>query len=220
MSPKTIALTEAVSRYLFDVTVNEPSILRELREETMKLPGANMQIAPEQGQFMRLLVELISASRCLEVGVYTGYSSLSVGLALPPDGRLIACDVNAETSSIAQRYWQRAGIAQKMQLELRPGAETLSRLIESNHACSFDFAFIDADKECYDVYYEHCLTLLRPGGLVAIDNALWDGRVADSSALDSSTVAIRALNAKISADDRVSSSLVPIGDGLLLARKK
>lgn len=220
MSPKTIALTEAVSRYLFDVTVNEPSILRELREETMKLPGANMQIAPEQGQFMRLLVELISASRCLEVGVYTGYSSLSVGLALPPDGRLIACDVNAETSSIAQRYWQRAGIAQKMQLELRPGAETLSRLIESNHACSFDFAFIDADKECYDVYYEHCLTLLRPGGLVAIDNALWDGRVADSSALDSSTVAIRDLNAKVSADDRVSSSLVPIGDGLLLARKK
>ena len=220
MSPKTIALTEAVSKYLFDVTVKEPAILRELREETMKLPGANMQIAPEQGQFMRLLVELISASRCLEIGVYTGYSSTSVGLALPSDGLLVACDVNPETSRIAQRYWRRAGIFPKMQLEFRPAAETLARLIESHQSGNFDFAFIDADKESYDSYYERCLTLLRPGGLVAIDNALWDGRVADSTAVDPSTIAIRALNLKVSADDRVTSSLVPIGDGLLLARKK
>ncbi len=220
MSPKTITLTEAVSKYLFDVTVKEPAILRELREETMKLPGANMQIAPEQGQFMRLLVELISASRCLEIGVYTGYSSTSVGLALPSGGLLVACDVNPETSRIAQRYWQRAGIFPKMQLELRPAVETLARLIESHQSGNFDFAFIDADKESYDSYYERCLTLLRPGGLVAIDNALWDGRVADSTAVDSSTSAIRALNLKVSADDRVTSTLVPIGDGLLLARKK
>ena len=178
MSPKTIAITEVVSRYLFDVTVKEPDVLHELREETMKLPGANMQIAPEQGQFMRLLVELIGAKRCIEIGVYTGYSSISVGLGLPHDGLLLACDVNPATSTIAKRYWERAGISQKMQLELRPASETLAGLVESSQGC-FDFAFIDADKECYDLYYERCLVLLRPGGLIAIDNALWDGRVAD-----------------------------------------
>jgi predicted O-methyltransferase YrrM len=219
MSPKTIMLTEAVARYLFDVTVSEPAVLRELREETARLPGANMQIAPEQGQFMRLLVELIGATRCLEIGVYTGYSSISVGLGLPADGQLIACDVNAETSSIARRYWQRAGIAPKMRLELRPATETLSELVAAHQAGRFDFAFIDADKESYDAYYELCLTLLRSGGLIAIDNALWDGRVADANAADPSTRAIRALNAKVAADDRVHGSLVPIGDGLLLARK-
>lgn len=220
MSPKTISLTEAVSNYLFDITVSEPPILRELREETGKLPGANMQIAPEQGQFMRLLVELLGAKRCLEVGVYTGYSSTSVALGLPADGLLIACDVNPETASIAKRYWERAGISHKMQLELRPASETLTGLIDSKQQESFDFAFIDADKETYDLYYELCLTLIRRGGLIAVDNALWNGRVADPSAQDSSTIAIRAINAKVAADSRVSSSLVPIGDGLLLARKK
>lgn len=220
MSPKTISLTESVSKYLFDVTVNEPPVLRDLREETQKMRGANMQIAPEQGQFMRLLVEILGAKRCLEVGVYTGYSSISVALALPADGLLIACDVNPETSNIAKRYWEEAGILRKMQLELRPASETLSRLIDLQQEGSFDFAFIDADKESYDIYYELCLTLIRRGGLIAIDNALWDGRVADPSATDSSTIAIREINAKVAADSRVSSSLIPIGDGLLLARKK
>jgi caffeoyl-CoA O-methyltransferase len=219
MSPKTISLTEAVSKYLFDVTVSEPPVLRDLREETQKMRGANMQIAPEQGQFMRLLVELLGAKRCLEVGVYTGYSSISVALGLPVDGLFIACDVNPETSNVAKRYWERAGILCSMQLELGPASETLTRLVDLDQEGSFDFAFIDADKESYDLYYELCLTLLRRGGLVAIDNALWDGRVADPTATDSSTIAIRAINAKVAADGRVSSSLIPIGDGLLLARK-
>ncbi len=220
MSPKTITLTEAISRYLFDITVVESSVLRELREETRRLPHAHMQIAPEQGQFMRLLVQLLGARRCLEIGVFTGYSSISVGLALPADGLLVACDVNPETSSIAKRYWERAGLSHVIQLELRPAAETLTELVASNQCDTFDFAFIDADKEAYDTYYELCLKLLRPGGLVAVDNALWDGRVADDGILDSSTCAIRALNSKVSVDPRVFSSLVPIGDGLLLARKK
>ena len=220
MSPKTLPITEAVSNYLLSVTVTEPPVLRELRDETSKLPGFNMQIAPEQGQFMRLLAELVGAKRCLEIGVYTGYSSISVALALPADGLLIACDVNPETSGIAKRYWERAGVLSKVRLELRPAVETLAHLIHSNQADSFDFAFIDADKEAYDSYYELCLKLLRPGGLIAIDNALWNGRVADPKATDTSTLAIRAINAKVAADNRVSSSLVPIGDGLLLARKK
>ncbi len=220
MSPKTISLTEAVSNYLLEVTVAEHPVLRELRDETSKLPGANMQIAPEQGQFMRLLAEILGARRCLEVGVYTGYSSISVALALPADGLLVACDINAETTSIAKRYWERAGVSARVRLELRPAAETLSGLVDANQAGTFDFAFIDADKEAYDLYYELCLKLLRPGGLIAIDNTLWSGRVADPNAADTSTLAIRAINAKVVADSRVSSSLVPIGDGLLLARKK
>jgi caffeoyl-CoA O-methyltransferase len=220
MSPKTLSITESVSNYLLEVTVTEPQVLRELRDETSKLPGANMQIAPEQGQFMRLLAEILGAKRCLEVGVYTGYSSTSVALALPADGLLIACDINAETSSIAKRYWERAGVLSKIRLELRPAAETLAHLIHSNQADTFDFAFIDADKEAYDTYYELCLKLLRPGGLITIDNTLWNGRVADPNATDTSTLAIRAINAKVVADSRVSSSLVPIGDGLLLARKR
>jgi predicted O-methyltransferase YrrM len=220
MSPKTIAVTESISKYLLDVTVAEPEVLRQLRNETMDLAGANMQIAPEQGQFMRLLVSLLGASRCIEIGTYTGYSSISVGLALPPTGLLIACDVNPETSDIAKQYWQLAGLTEIMQLELRPAKETLDSLVASNQAGTFDFAFIDADKEAYDTYYEQCLILIRVGGLIAIDNALWDGRVADPLANDASTRAIKALNRKVTADSRVTSSLVPIGDGLLLARKK
>lgn len=220
MSPKTIAVTDAVSQYLLDVTLKEPAVLRELREETMKLPHANMQIAPEQGQFMRLLVEVIGASRCLEIGVFTGYSSLSVALALPSNGILVACDIDPKVTQVARRYWEKAGIVDRIRLELRPATETLWNLVESNQTGTFDFAFIDADKEAYDGYYEQCLMLLRPGGLVAIDNALWDGRVADPSADDPSTRAINALNHKVTHDERVTSSLVPIGDGLLLARKK
>jgi len=220
MSPKTISVTDAISTYLRDVTVTEPEFLRELREETIKLPGAHMQIAPEQGQFMRLLVALVGASRCIEVGVYTGYSSVCVGLALPKQGLLVACDVNADTTRIAERYWARAGLSKVVRLELRPATETLAMLIETHQAGTFDFAFIDADKEAYDGYYEQCLVLLRAGGLIAIDNTLWSGRVVDPDANDPSTRAIKALNHKIAHDERVTSSLVPIGDGLTLARKK
>jgi predicted O-methyltransferase YrrM len=219
MSPKTLSLTDAVASYLVDVTVREASVLKALREATQPLPGAGMQIAPEQGQFMRLLVRLLGAKRALEVGVYTGYSSTCVALELPGDGLLVACDVNTETSEIAQRYWKLAGVSEKVRLEIGPAEHTLSQLLNHGESGTFDFAFIDADKGLYDRYYELCLRLIRDGGLIAIDNALWGGRVADAKCLDPDTVAIRNLNAKIARDKRVSSSLVPIGDGLLLVRK-
>jgi len=194
--------------------------LVELREETAQLPGAGMQISPEQGQLMRLLVELLGARRTLEIGVYTGYSSLCVAQALPEDGQLIACDVNAEYTAIARRYWQRAGLEQRIRLELGPALGTLDRLLAAGESGSFDFAFIDADKENYRAYYERSLQLLRRGGLIAIDNVLWGGSVADPGDQKSSTLAIRALNAQLAEDSRVSVSLVPIGDGLFLARKR
>src|SRR5688572_19003473 len=176
-----------------------------------------MQISPEQGQLMRLLVELSGARRAIEVGVFTGYSSLCVALAMPPDGRLIACDVSEEWTSIARCYWAKAGVAQKVELRLAPALETLDGLLAAGQAQCFDFCFIDADKDRYDDYYERCLSLSRSGGLIAIDNALWGGSVADQSRRDEDTEAIRALNAKVVRDERVSMSLVPIGDGLLLA---
>ena len=219
MSPKTLSLTEALASYLVDVTLREAPILRALREATQSLPGAGMQIAPEQGQFMRLLVQLIGAKRALEVGVYTGYSSTCVALELPRDGLLVACDINAETSAIAQRYWKVAGVSEKVRLEIGLAEHTLTQLVNDGLSGTFDFAFIDADKEMYDAYYELCLQLIRVGGLIALDNALWGGRVADAKCVDPDTLAIRNLNAKVAADKRVSSSLVPIGDGLLLARK-
>jgi caffeoyl-CoA O-methyltransferase len=219
MSPKTLSLTDTLASYLVDVTLREAPILRALRETTQSLPGAGMQIAPEQGQFMRLLVQLVGAKRALEVGVYTGYSSTCVALELPSNGLLVACDINLETSAIAQRYWKVAGVSEKVRLEIGPAEQTLTRLVNDGESGTFDFAFIDADKESYDTYYELCLQLIRVGGLIAIDNALWSGRVADAKCMDSDTVAIRNLNAKVAADKRVSSSLVPIGDGLLLVRK-
>jgi len=219
MSPKTLSLTDTLASYLVDVTLREAPILRALRETTQSLPGAGMQIAPEQGQFMRLLVQLVGAKRALEVGVYTGYSSTCVALELPSNGLLVACDINLETSAIAQRYWKVAGVSEKVRLEIGPAEHTLTQLLNDGESGTFDFAFIDADKESYDTYYELCLQLIRVGGLVAIDNALWGGRVADAKCMDPDTVAIRNLNAKVAADKRVSSSLVPIGDGLLLVRK-
>jgi len=195
-------------------------VLQELREETAKLPGAGMQISPEQGQLMRLLVELIGARRTIEVGVYTGYSSVSVALSLPDDGLLLACDINAEYTQIARRYWQRAGVEQRIQLELGPALTTLDRRIADGESGSFDFAFIDADKDNYQAYYERCLQLLRRGGLIAVDNALWGGAVADPQDQKASTLAIRALNSKIGEDPRVSASLLPVGDGLFLVRKR
>lgn len=220
MSPKCTGLDEQLAQYLSTVTVTEPDCLRELREETQALTDSRMQISPEQGQFMRLLVELIGAKRCLEVGVYTGYSSTSVALSLPEDGLLVACDVNDVTTAIARRYWQRAGVIGKLRLELRPATETLQSLLHAGEAGTYDFAFIDADKSSYDAYYELCLQLLRPGGLIAVDNALWGGRVIQEELVDEDTLAIRALNRKIAKDPRVSASLIPIGDGLYLARKR
>lgn len=219
MSRRTIEMTDALWSYLVQ-TAQEPPVLGRLRAETARLPMGGMQISPEQGRFMALLAELVGARRCIEVGVFTGYSSLVVALSLPADGKIIACDINEEWTSIARRYWSEAGVASKIELRLAPAAQSLDSLIAAGESGQFDFAFIDADKTGYDVYYERCLELLRPGGLIAIDNTLWGGKVADSSVNDESTSAIRALNAKACADARVSASLVPIGDGLLLARKK
>jgi predicted O-methyltransferase YrrM len=220
MSAATIAMTEALYGYLLETTVREPEILHRLRLETAKLPTGGMQISPEQGQLMRLLIELTGARRALEVGVFTGYSSTSVALALPADGTLVACDISEEWTNVARRYWQQAGVASKIELHVQPALRTLDALIAAGQAASFDFAFIDADKTAYDSYYERCLTLLRPGGLLAVDNTLWNGAVADRADQRDNTRAIRALNQKIAADTRVSASLVPIGDGLYLARKR
>jgi caffeoyl-CoA O-methyltransferase len=220
VSTKSIGLSDVVHDYLVKVSVREHPVQVELRAETASLPLSRMQISPEQGQFLALLAELVGARRALEIGVFTGYSALSVALALPPGGKLVACDVNEEWTSIARRHWERAGVADRIELRLAPAAETLDRLIADGQAESFDLAFIDADKTSYDLYYEKCLVLLRPGGLVAIDNALWSGDVADESVQDADTIALRALNAKVGRDPRVTPSLVPIGDGVLMARKR
>jgi len=220
MSNRTLTLTDALYDYLLANSLREPPLLARLREETAKLPFARMQIAPEQGQFMRLLAELIGARRTIEVGTFTGYSTLSVALALPADGRLIACDVSEEYTAIARRYWAEAGLADRIELRLGPAVETLAGLISAGGAGGYDFAFIDADKESYDRYYEQCLTLLRPGGLLAIDNMLWGGAVVDAADQTAETRAIRALNGKVHGDERVSAAMVPVGDGLTLARKR
>lgn len=220
MGTRTTSIDDRLYDYLLTVSVREPRVLLELREETARLPNAGMQISPEQGQLMRLLIELMGARRCLEVGVFTGYSSTCVALSLPEDGRLVACDVSAEYTEVARRYWRRAGVEERIELRLGPALVTLDELIASGQRGSFDFSFIDADKENYINYYERSLELLRPGGLLAIDNALWGGSVADPSDERASTRAIRAVNEHIRDDERVSSSLVPIGDGLFLARKR
>jgi predicted O-methyltransferase YrrM len=222
MSNRTIQITDAVYDYILSVSSREPDLLARLRRETAEKTGDrfNMQISPEQGQFMQLLVKLVGARKALEVGVFTGYSSLSVALALPEDGRLVACDVSEEWTSIARRYWVEAGVADKIDLRLAPALETLDALAANGEAGTYDFAFIDADKDNYDGYYERALALLRPGGLVAIDNTLWSGRVADPNDADPTTRTIGALNAKLHADERVDLSLLPVGDGLTLARKR
>jgi predicted O-methyltransferase YrrM len=220
MSVATIAMTEALHGYLLKTTLREPELLARLREETAQLPSGGMQISPEQGQLMGLLIELVGARRTLEVGVFTGYSSTVVALALPAGGKVVACDVSEEWTRIARRYWREAGVESKIELHLQPALRTLDTLLSDGQATSFDFAFIDADKTGYDAYYERCLTLLRPGGLIAVDNTLWSGAVADDSDQRENTRAIRALNLKIAADSRVTASLIPIGDGLYLARKR
>ena len=219
MSNKTFTLSDTLYRYLLENSVREPEILRKLREETAAEPMARMQIGPEQGQFMQLLARMTGARRCLEVGVFTGYSSLAVALALPADGRILACDISEKWTAIARRYWAAAGVAEKIELRLAPALETLDQLVRSGAAGSFDFAFIDADKVNYQAYFERALTLIRPGGLIVVDNTLWQGAVADPSVRDEDTEAIRAFNLRLKEDPRVIQSLIPIGDGVSLALK-
>ena len=220
MSRITEPLTAELYQYLLDVSLREPDVLRRLREETAKLEQARMQISPDQGQFMAMLVQLIGARHTIEIGTFTGYSTLVVALALPPNGRVIACDVSAEWTTIARRYWKEAGVTNKIDLRLAPATETLESLIAQKRRDTFDFVFIDADKKSYDDYFELSLRLVRRGGLIVVDNVLWHGAVIDSSKNDEDTEAIRRFNAKLKSDERVALSLVPIGDGLTLARKR
>src|SRR5579864_2770465 len=215
-----LTIDDALWNYMRRVTLREPAILRRLREETASHPHAAMQISPEQGQFMALLIHLLGARRCLEIGVFTGYSALSVALALPDDGHIIACDVNEEWTSIARRYWREAGVERKIDLRLGPALKTLDDLIAQGQGGRFDFVFIDADKENYANYYERALVLVRPRGLIAVDNVLWDGKVIDSKVKDADTRAIRAFNESLHHDERVWLSMLPIRDGLTLACKK
>lgn len=219
MSKQPTSVQGPVWDYLLD-HVREHALLRRLRDETASHPRANMQISPDQGRFMQWLVATMGARRCLEVGTFTGYSSLAVALALPDDGTITCCDVNEEYTAIARRYWAEAGVADKVELRLAPALETLDALLEEGRAGSFDFAFIDADKTSYDGYYERCLKLLRPGGVIAFDNVLWGGRVADAAVDDEDTVALRALNDKLHGDARVDVSTLTIADGLTLARRR
>jgi predicted O-methyltransferase YrrM len=217
---RSLNLNERVYDYLRSVAVHEPPVLTRLREETARLPMAMMQIGPEQGQFMALLMRLIGARRCLEIGTFTGYSALVCALALPADGMLTALDISEEWTAIARRYWAEARVSEKIDLRLGPALDSLQDLLDGGHAASFDFVFIDADKSNYGRYVEFSARLLRQGGLLAIDNVLWGGKVADPTVTDTDTVAIRALNDRLFRDPRFDAALVPIGDGLTLARKR
>lgn len=219
MSSRTLQLTDQLYDYLLSVSLREPAVMKELWQVSSKLPAGVMVISPEQAQFIQLLIQLMGAKKTLEVGTFTGYSALAVALALPEDGQLITCDIDAQVTTIAQEYWQRAGVGNKIKLHLAPALDTLDQLLVNGEAGSFDFVFIDGDKKNYPNYYEKALQLLRTGGLVAIDNVLWSGKVADQDINDDSTCTIRQLNAAIKDDQRVSISMLPLGDGLTLARK-
>lgn len=218
MSSETLSLTPQLYDYLLKVSLREPEVMRLLREETASLSTARMQISPEQGQFMQLLIQLLGAKKALEIGTYTGYSALAVALALPADGRLIACDVSTEWTDIGKRFWRQAGVADKIDLRIAPALDTLNSLLAANDM--FDFIFIDADKANYSNYYELGVKLLRQGGLLVVDNVLWGGDVADETIHNTSTESIRALNDTIYRDSRVFISMLPVGDGLTLVRKK
>jgi predicted O-methyltransferase YrrM len=209
-----------IERYVGETIAKETPLQKRLRAETAKLPMAGMQIGPDQGALLAWLVRLIGARRTIEIGTFTGYSALAVAQALPRDGKVIACDISEEWTSIARRYWQEAGLAERIELRLGPAVETLKGLLAAGGAGSFDFAFIDADKSGYDAYYELCLQLVRPNGLLAIDNVLWSGAVVNDKKRDADTDALRALNLKIRDDARVDSALLTVGDGLTLARKR
>lgn len=215
---RRIASSEAIEAYVWAHS-REEEVAARLREETAKLPQAGMQIGPDQAAFLALLVRAIGARRCIEIGTFTGMSALAVASALPDDGKLVCCDISVEWTSVARRYWSEAGVAGRIDLRLAPALDTLRDLAATQRGL-FDFAFIDADKARYDAYYEACLELLRPGGLVALDNMLWSGRVVDAGVHDADTDAIRALNAKIHADRRVDTTLLTLGDGVMLARKR
>jgi predicted O-methyltransferase YrrM len=219
MANKTLSLSNALYTYLVEHSVREPEILQRLRAETAEDSMSMMQIGPEQGQFMQLLVRLMGAKNCLEVGVFTGYSSLAVALVLPADGHIVACDVSERWTAIARKYWTQAGVAAKIDLRIAPALSTLDELIASGKADSFDFAFIDADKINYLAYYERALTLVRTGGLIAVDNTLWGGQVIDKKSKNDDTRAIRQFNDRLRSDLRIHLSLLPIGDGLTLAVK-
>jgi predicted O-methyltransferase YrrM len=220
MSRDTINVTDKLIAYIRNVGIHEDADLAALREETAHHRHAMMQIAPEQGAFMGLLVRLLGARKTLEVGVFTGYSSMVVAKAMGPEGKVLALDVSEEYTAVARRHWAKAGIADRIELRIRPAAESLKELVGAGATNTFDFAFIDADKGNYDTYYEYALKLVRQGGLIAIDNVLWSGQVIDSSDESADTVAIRALNKKVHGDKRVDAVLVPIGDGLTLALKR
>ena len=213
-------LPEAVFKYHNAVGYREPAILAEIRAATASLPRAAMQLSADEGQLLQILVQIMGAKRIVEVGVFTGYSSTAMALALPADGRIVACDVDAETTAIASKFWEKAGVAGKIELHVEPGVKVLDALLAGGGAGRYDLAFIDADKPSYVNYYERCLELVRTGGLIAIDNTLWKGKPADPSDQSADTEAIRAINARVHADARVQIVMVPIGDGLTLALKK
>jgi predicted O-methyltransferase YrrM len=220
VSRRTIRLDDRTFEYLLAHSLREPPALAALRAETASHPKANMQIAPEQGQFMQLLVRLMGARRAIEVGVFTGYSSLAVMLAMPPDGRLLALDVSPAYTAVARRHWQAAGVADRIELVIAPAKNTLDARIAAGEAGQYDFAFVDADKTGYLEYYERLLVLLRPGGLIVVDNTLWDGEVANPANRDEDTVALREFNEALHKDPRIDLALLPVGDGLTLARRR
>ncbi len=220
MSRNSLRIDDALEAYLAVLLPEEPAVLARLREETSRLEAASMQIGRDQGRFMTLLLRCLGARRTIEVGVFTGYSTLITALALPSTGRIVACDINRKWTKIALRYWREAGVADKIDLRIGPAADTLDAMLAGGKGEPYDFAFIDADKTGYDGYYERCLALLRPGGVIAIDNALWGGSVANSAKNSEDTQAIRALNEKISRDPRVEAYLAPVGDGVHLAWKR
>ncbi len=217
---KFTPLTESLYRYLWSSIDREPELLRQLRHETAELPLARMQIAPDQGQFMALLAQISGARNILEIGTFTGYSALALALVMPMDGRIVCCDVSREWTDIARRYWEQAEVGDKIQLRLQPALQTLDELLSEEGEASFDMAFIDADKENYRNYFEGCLKLLRPGGLMLVDNVLWGGSVIDDDKNDVDTVAIRELNAALTNDQRIALAMLPVGDGLTLAVKR
>jgi len=212
-------LPEPLEQYLFDVLSPRTPVQERLRTETQALPQAGMQIGPDQGLFLGLLVRMLDARRVIEVGTFTGYSALAMAMALPPGGRVLCCDISEEYTAIARRYWKEAGVESRIELRLGPARETLTGVLAAEGPASQDLAFIDADKTGYDVYYELCLQLVRPGGIIAIDNVLWSGRVADPAVKDADTAALRALNLKIRDDQRVDAVVLTVGDGLTLARR-
>jgi predicted O-methyltransferase YrrM len=217
---RAITMNDTLYRYLVDHSLRDHPVLRELREETAKLPHAVMQIGPDQGQFLAMLAKLTGARRCLEIGVFTGYSSLAVAMALPEDGTILALDVSEEWTAIARRYWKKAQVEKKIDLRIGPALSTLDTLISLREFGRYDFAFIDADKGSYLAYYERCLELVRSGGLIVVDNTLWSGRVADPANKDADTVALRAFNEALHHDERIDLALLPVGDGVTLARKR